>query len=229
MATDQQARWVFLSHSLDAATPAYGGAAGAAISADKRMDRGNSCNTSRWALSNHLGTHLDFPRHFIANGATIDDYPAEFFVFRSVGVIELGAVAGGQVVDVEHLRPFSPPGDVEILLLKTGFGNRRSLDTYWSENPGYSPDLANYLRKTFPALRVLGFDSISLSSFLHRDLGREAHRRFLGHDRPILPLEDMNLEDVRTSSRFRQLILAPWRVRDADAAPCTVMAELLPR
>ncbi len=50
---------------------------------------------------------------------------------------------------------------------------------FWKENYGFHPKLANFIRKNFPKVRIFGFDSISISSFTDRILGREAHKAFL--------------------------------------------------
>ena len=87
--------------------------------------------------------------------------------------------------------------------------------------------MAEYLRKTFPMLRIMGFDSISLSSFANRDVGREAHKAFLENDRPILPLEDMDLGRIENKSVINKVITAPMHVQSADGSPCTVFAEMV--
>lgn len=220
-------RWIPLSYPLDEKTPSYGDGKGLHRTFDKSLARGDSCNTSTWTFSNHLGTHLDFPRHFVEDGRTIDDYPLDSFIFCRVGFVDLGELDGGRIITWQDLEAADLPAEIELLLIKTGFCHKRNLPAYWQENPGFSPDLADRLREAFPALRLLGFDSISLSSFSHRDLGRQAHKRFLDHQRPILPLEDMDLSRLNNSSSpLKQVIVAPWMMREADAVPCTVLAEI---
>lgn len=219
-------RWITLSYKLDENTPAYGNGKGVECTQDKSIAHGDSCNTSRWSFSNHIGTHLDFPRHFSKHGKTLDDYPIEFFVFERIGFVDLGDVSSGKIISWQDFKQFDIPSDIEILLVKTGFCNKRNLPIYWQENPGFSPQLADDLRDLFPSLRIFGFDSISLSSFAHRELGREAHKRFLDNDHPILPLEDMDLSPITGNIKLKQVIAAPWMVREADAVPCTVIAEV---
>ena len=219
-------KWIFLSYPMSADTPAYGDDDGAVIAPMKQILSGDSCNTGHWSFPNHLGTHLDFPKHFVRHGRDADDFSADFFVFKKVAVFDLGDVNPGEIISKPHLEGNVLPRDLEMLLIRTGFYRMRKSPVYWRNNPGFSPDLADYFRRSFPGLRVLGFDSISLSSFAHRELGREAHRRFLEEPYPILPLEDMDLEKISGATRFRRLIVAPWMVSKADAVPCTVMANL---
>ncbi|MGD9826058.1 cyclase family protein [Desulfobacter sp.] len=214
----------FISYPLGKDTPAFGNGDGIRIQALKQMDSGDSCNTSYWNLPNHLGTHLDFPKHFIQNGNHATDYNAGFFVFNHSWMIHLGEVKPGEIISSEHLRGFFIPNEIELLIIKTGFCKNRDKAVYWHNNPGFSPQLADFLRDTFPNLRVLGFDSISLTSFAHRQTGRKAHKRFLEGNRPLLLLEDMDLIKVSGNSRFKQITIAPLRVSKTDASPCTVLA-----
>jgi Predicted metal-dependent hydrolase len=113
------------------------------------------------------------------------------------------------------------------LSLKPVFVHLREKDIYWENNPGFAPALAVFLRKRFPCLRVFGFDSISLSSFAHRETGHEAHKAFLDHSNPILLLEDMDLSAIDNSAKLKQIIVSPLLVEAADGAPCTVFANIL--
>ena len=119
------------------------------------------------------------------------------------------------------------PDNIDILLIKTGFCHLREKENYWRRNPGFAPSLAAFLRERFPHLKVLGFDSISLSSFAHRKIGQEAHKSFFDHPRPILLLEDMDLATVDNSTKLKQVIVAHLQVEGSDGAPCTVFANVI--
>ncbi len=217
-------KWMFLSYPLSMDTPVFGGGYGMRIQALKQMESGDSCNTSYWNLPNHLGTHLDFPKHFIQNGRNGSDYNADFLVFNHSWIIDLENVEPGEIISAEQVKDFFIPHEVELLIIKTGFCKNRDKAVYWQKNPGFSPQLAKFLKDTFPDLKVLGFDSISIASFVHRQTGRKAHKSFLEGDRPLLLLEDMDLNHVWADASFKQIIVAPLRVAKTDAAPCTVLA-----
>ena len=93
----------------------------------------------------------------------------------------------------------------------------------YKNNYGFHPDVYDYLIEYFPSVRVFGFDTISVSSFSHRMIGREAHKRFLNPIKPILLLEDMDLRDIRENIKFDTLVIAPLRIANCDGLPCTVM------
>ena len=77
-----------------------------------------------------------------------------------------------------------------------------------------------------PNVRVFGFDTISVSSFKHRDVGKQAHREFLDPKRPILLLEDMNLCDVNSQTKLERVLIAPLRIEKCDGLPCSVVGFL---
>jgi kynurenine formamidase len=226
MGTDARSKWVFLSYPLDETTPAYGGGESFKSHTVRSMAQGDSCNTSYWSLPNHIGTHVDYPRHFVDAGLTGDDYQAEDFIFTQIGFVDLGqvpdaAVLGSDDICLDELCPA-----IDMLVVKTGFSSKRNEPVYWQRNPGFSPHLADHLRDKFPRLRIFGFDSISVSSFAHRDIGRTAHRAFLEHERPLLLLEDMDLSALGKNTSLTRVIVAPLRVNKADGSPCTVMVEI---
>jgi len=218
--------WIYLSHPLDSDTPAYGGGQGFSAQTVNNMADGDSCNTGYWKLSNHIGTHLDFPRHFVADGKTLENYPPEFFIFEQVYLTRLNSISACQVIVPDDVNIVDAPETITLLLLKTGFETHREQALYWQQNPGFHPEVADYLRSNLPDLRIVGFDTISLSSFAHRDIGRTAHRAFLDHHHPIQLLEDMALGGVDESTHINQVVVAPLRVIGADGSPCTVMAQI---
>jgi len=222
----QETKWLYLSHILDDNTPIYGGGNGFFHEAEKSLANGDSCNKQKWNLSNHVGTHIDCPRHF-CEGTTIDFYPASFWIFKRISLIDLSAlVVPEQIVTWSDIKYHLPEDDVEFLLVKTGFTKFRNNEIFWQKNPGFAPDLAEKLKFSFPSLRLFGFDAISLTSYSDKPMGHKAHRAFLDSVKPILLLEDMDLTAVSTNTDFRQITVSPLIVKGSDASPCTVFAEV---
>ena len=80
---------IWLSHPLSADTPAYGGGEGMNIERITQIAAGNTANTSRFIFPNHLGTHIDAPHHFFDSGATVMDYPPEFWIFDNPLLVDV--------------------------------------------------------------------------------------------------------------------------------------------
>ena len=126
------------------------------------------------------------------------------------------------------------PVDTDLLLLRTGFERFRNvndMDRYIFEGPGIEAEVGVWLREKYH-LKFIGFDFLSLTSYCHREAGREAHRAFLSRDGkygkkaltgdPILIIEDMHLTEL--GGEVSSVIVAPLRYTMADGAPVTVIA-----
>jgi len=213
---------VYLSYILDKDTPTYGNRNQFDIIKKSDISKGDVANDSSISTTVHIGTHIDMPYHFYENGQTIEDFDANFWFFKKTIFIDIEPKS--HIIKDELLKKLDTIADIgyEILLVKTGICHRRESQEFWAENYGFHPDIADYLREYFPNIRVIGFDSISVSSLTDRMLGREAHKRFLNPKKPILLLEDMDLRELDKNSSLRELIISPLRISKCDGLPCTV-------
>lgn len=207
---------LYLSYFLNEHTPAYGGAEGTVqLENLGSIDEGKTSNNSRVSFPSHIGTHIDFPFHFSNSGKKSNDYPASFWIFEKIGFLDCSIDSVEDQID-------SLPQDIELLILKTGFGAKRVEQDYWASQPVIPAQFAWLFRSKFPSLRVFGFDMISLTSKLNKEEGRNAHLAFL-LEHNILVLEDMNLEFLRNTPQ--RVIIAPLLIENADGTPCTVIAS----
>jgi kynurenine formamidase len=114
-------------------------------------------NVQEFTAVTHVCTHVDAPRHFLADGATIDE-------------IDLSTFAGeGVVVDVSReeateitLEEFeAAPGEVregDIVLVYTGWGERYGAPDY-EPHPWLSTPLAEWLVER--DVKLVGLDVIT--------------------------------------------------------------------
>ena len=217
---------IFLSYPLDQNTPTYGNRDKFIIEPKSQISNGVGANTSSWTFTNnHLGTHMDTPHHFYNSGKKTLDYMAEDFCFDLIYFIEKNQVSGDLfTLSEEELNQI--PKKVEFLIIKTGYGAYRSLDKYHNDNPGLKSSLANVLKDRFSKLRAIGFDFISLTSWNHRDHGKESHLAFLGERNNFLIVEDMDLNNVDNHTKFNSLIMAPLRTEQGNGGPVTIIADI---
>jgi arylformamidase len=219
-------KYEFLSWPFGSSCPAYGGGKGIHIEKDKSLTQGDSCNSMSISFSNHSGTHLDAPLHFIEGGRTIDEYSAGELIHENPVVLELplepGRLIQPEDFDLKRSNLGSrDPASIEALLLKTGFCEKRMTDSYIYEGPGFSGESAQALLRLFPKLRFLGIDFLSVNRWKNRPEGRAAHMVFLGY-RGMLICEDMDLRCVSLNNAPKTLFVAPLRLEKGDGAPATV-------
>gem|GEM_PF-87610 len=225
---------ILLSYYIDRETPAYGGNGGPDITSERSIQAGHSSNSLRLNFSNHTGTHIDCPFHFDSGGEKLSEYSAEFWYCSRVATVVLDPQPlEGALIEFELLRKaideqisLSEIVKAEALIVKTGWSELRKDSVYSTAGPGWHRDVADGLRQLMPELRFFAFDLISISSFVHREEGREAHRAFLKHERPILPVEEMDLRSIYRGMKLNNLLISPLLLQDADGAPVTVWANL---
>ena len=212
---------VRLSHPLSESTPAYGGGAGLRVQRLTSISGGDTANSLRLDLPNHLGTHVDAPSHFFDGAPTLSDYAPEDWIFSRPILVDV-KVPSGALVGPEHLGDELPP-DTDLLIVRTGHGRRRGEPSYWEGGPGLSAELGTWLRNERPGVRAVGMDLISVTTRLNRAAGREAHRAFLdpaGAGEPIRLIEDMWIDKSIPSLSWA--VVVPLELQDADGAPVTV-------
>lgn len=211
----------FLSHPLSINTPLYGGVGKISAEPLKSIQAGDSCNSFLLSFPNHSSTHVDCPKHFIANGKQILDFTAKDWIFINPGFLEFPSTKN-QIIDFNpcDFTLGTAADQLDFLIIKTRFETYRGQEEYWKNGPGISHKLANRLKTYFPNLRGIGIDFISVSSFSDRTEGRLAHFALLSQD--ILIVEDMKLSSLFQAPT--KLVVSPLLFENLDGAPVTVFA-----
>ena len=222
-----QSKLIYLSYILDEKTPTYGNRNKFVCEKKSDISKGDVANDSSINSTVHIGTHIDMPLHFFEDGQTIEEFDTNYFRFTNVLFIDMlpeHIIVKDDLITL--LKKQTNKNSYDMLIVKTGICHRRDSEDFWKTNYGFDSSIAEYLRLEFPNVRVIGFDSISVSSFAHRMLGRESHKAFLNPKQPILLLEDMDLTHLNSTSKIIKLDIAPLRIAKCDGLPCTIIAEV---
>ena len=222
-----QSKLLYLSYLLDENTPTYGDRNRFVCEKKSNISKGDVANDSNINTTVHIGTHIDMPYHFFDNGQTIEDFNIDYFRFENILFIDMipdNIIVKDDLVAI--LETIDDKNKYDMLVIKTGICDRRDQSEFWETNYGFDPSIADYLRNYFPNVRVIGFDSVSVSSFSNRMLGRESHKVFLDPLNPILLLEDMDLTLLNKDSKIKKLDIVPLRISKCDGLPCTIIAEI---
>ena len=220
---------IYLSHTINNKTPIYGNKGNPIIRKTSQMEKGDTSNNSELILSAHTGTHIDAPYHFYEEGKTIEQYAPEFWICYHPCVMDIN-VELEEIITLNKIKEQLDhlPPNTDLLIIRTGFAKYRknNVKMYTLHNPGIAPEVGEWLRK-YHRIKMIGFDFISLSSYVHRDLGRMAHKAFLGKMEfngqpmePILIIEDMDLSKLNKS--LKKVIVSPLRFQFSDGSPVTV-------
>ena len=220
----------FLSYVLDPKDPVWPGEPNIEVTHCTQIKGDSKYNSFLSKLPNHCGTHYDGPWHFNPNGMKFTDLPMEYFWFDKVAVVD-APKKDEEGVMPEDLKPFEDSiSNAQLLLIKTGFAFIREKEParYQSHGPYIAPETASYLISTFPNLRTIGFDFISIGSPAN-DLSAQTHQILLGchSENFITGIEDMDLRPLYANpGKVERVIAAPLRIAGVDSSQVCVIAEL---
>ena len=170
-------KWIFLSYNLSPDLSAYANGDKIKISKTSDISKQKTSNNSLLELPSHFGTHIDFPYHFSETGKKGDKYNPEFFIFSNIQIIDItGEKIKNDLILPENLKKINSNENTDFVIIKTGFSDKRNSKEYWNNNYGFAPECAQFFKQNFPNLRAIGFDSMSVSSFQNRLIGRVAHK-----------------------------------------------------
>jgi arylformamidase len=176
-----------------------------------RMEDGAVCNLTHISMSAHTGTHMDAPRHFIADGITMEQMPFEPVIGRC-RVFELDCEDQITAYDLKKLR-LTPR---QRVLFKTR-NSRRSwaTDEFDQDFVSIRQDAAQYLVEQ--QVMTVGVDYLSIGGFNKDSV--ETHQIMLGAG--IWVIEGLNLAEINDG--YYELICLPIKFEGADGAPCRVV------
>jgi arylformamidase len=174
------------------------------------LDQGHACNLLRIHMSNHAGTHIDFPAHFIPGGKTSDAFELSHLMGRCL-VIAIDADA--PLVLPSHLLDHAIQAN-DIIFFKTA---NAALTEYTETYTAISLPAAQYLRDK--KVKIVGIDYLSVDR--HGDQGFPVHHELLAHD--ILIVENLDLKNVPTGCYDAKIY--PLKMQGVDGAPVRVSLE----
>jgi len=198
-----------ISLTITPSLPVWPGDPSIVLERISKMEDGEHNNVSQMASSVHIGTHVDAPYHFIADGKTIETLPLDVLI-GPAQVVEIPESC--DLITAEELKMAGIEAGMERVLLKT------RNNAYWTQ-PGLpfqrdfvaiSPDGAQYL--VARGVRLVGIDYFSIAPFGD---SVPTHRILLGAS--VIALEGVNLSEVPAGKYT--LYCLPLKLGGSDGAP----------
>lgn len=221
--------YVLLSHPITLDAPNWPGAPRITVRPLHQIALGDVANTHVVEIYSHYGTHVDGPYHFNPEGARLSQLDMGDFIYSRPAVLDL-PLGDNQLVQAADIADAEVDRGADLLIIRSGFEQHRSeRERYEARGPGFSAAAARRLRDTFPRLRALAIDWLSLAAFSGGDEGVEAHRELLGRargDRAILIYEDVRVSAL-TGRRPSEMIALPLFIEGLDGCPCTIVAKVV--
>jgi arylformamidase len=176
-----------------------------------------------FTLNSHIGTHIDAPRHFYADGGAVDELPLDRLVMRQAVVLDVSGKPAGAGVTAEDLdRIGIVPAPGEIAVIKTLWTDRAwGTPDFWSNTVYLDPSVGEWVAAREVA--AVAMDCFPEKPFWRMTLTpaeRGAnHKRWLKAGIPMIQLLT-HLD--RIADRF-MLVALPLRLKGMDGAPARVV------
>ena len=135
--------------------------------------------------SNHMGTHLDAPRHFVTGGMTIDQIPMEWLCGPGVIVNLVDELDDLDVYTPEMIEAHVEVRKGDLLMLNTGwarfgqFGEEPDEERYVHVHPGPHADMIPWLLEK--EIKIWGVDAVSTDHPMNLPIGRFLGKGMHGH------------------------------------------------
>jgi arylformamidase len=182
----------------------------------------NTMNTVL-TLNTHIGTHIDAPRHFYADGGAVDALPLDRLVMREAVVLDVSGKAVGEGVTAADLeRTGVRPQAGQIAVIKTLWTDRAwGKPEFWAETIHLEPSVSEWT--TEHGVAAVAMDCFPEKPFWRMQLTpaeRGAnHKRWLKAGIPMIQMLT-NLGAI--GDRFT-LVALPLRLMGMDGSPARVV------
>ncbi len=214
---------VDLSYTLEEGMPAWPTQARYSATVYESYDYGDVAVHSGICMSEHTGTHIDAPKHFIRGGTPIDELDPGTVMGRGV-TIHAEDLKPREVLTLERIHAFEKEnGEItrgDIVMIRFGWDEKYALQPgcadFLKDWPGLSGEAAEYLVEK--AVAVVGCDTLSLDAF-----GVEVnicHNILLGNGIPIIE----NICNLRLLPPFSYIIGLPNKFKGGSGSPIRLVA-----
>ena len=186
-------------------------------------------SNTKLTLATHIGTHVDAPYHFHANGTTVEDMPLNRYMGPAL-LLDLRPVAKGLTpLSVDDLQQAGATPEAvrgNIVVLFTGWAAAESGGVhFYSQGPYLSNEGAAYLANNdvnavsvdFPIDKHPATPQSTIDDF-------PVHRLLLGRGIPLI--ENLINLDQLVGKEF-ELWALPIKLKDGDGAAARAVARIL--
>jgi arylformamidase len=168
---------------------------------------GDICTLSQIEMSVHTGTHMDAPRHFLKDAATMESMPID----ATVGLARVIPILDERVIGREELLQHDLQAGERILFKTANSDERWDTDVFDEDFIFIAKDAAEYLVEC--GVRTVGVDYLSVGGF-RQDMA-ETHQTILGAG--IWIIEGLDLRDVTPG--LHEMVCLPLKLVGSDGAP----------
>ena len=182
-----------------------------------RLSDGAPSEVTRWLIGSHTGTHIDAPRHFLEDGATVEKLPLDIFI-GPVRVVD-AITENDDAITAKTVEQANLDGATRVLFKTSNSEKRLTKKEYDFSFVGIAADGAQALVDA--GVRIVGIDYVTIEA---RDQTDEwpTHHILCGNG--VVILEGADLRNISDGTYF--MCCLPMRLKGSEGAPTrTVLIE----
>jgi arylformamidase len=207
--------WIDLSLPLHAETVHWPGHPRYSVTDLMSIAAGDEMNVSALSMCSHFGTHIDAPRHYYADGPSVDELPLELLA----GPCRIVSYQGSGHIPPEYVDGLALEG-VRRLLIRTRNSETLARPEFDERYLALTPAATE--RLVAMGVELLGLDGYSIGPF-EPELGMPVHRIFLAAGPARVAVEEVDLSQVEAGDY--DLVVAPLRLVGLEGAPARVFVR----
>jgi arylformamidase len=179
------------------------------------MERGDHSNNSAIHMGVHTGTHLDAPKHGIANGKSIDQMPLDI----AIGPARVIEIKDNRTVRPEEIKHYDFKRGERILFKTLNSPKCWNTDNFVEDFVDISPEAARFLVDA--GVSLVGLDYLSVRAPASPG---GAHETFFSAG--VWLLEGLNLAAVKAGNY--DLICLPLKLIQVEGSPVRAVLRPIP-
>ena len=176
-----------------------------------------------FTMNSHVGTHIDAPRHFFPEFASVDEVALDRIVMREAIVLDVSHKGPDSIITADDLEKTGvKPEPHQIPVIKTLWTDRKwGTAEFWSQMICLDPSVSEWTAER--GIPAVAMDCFPEKPFWRMTLKPEErglnHRTWLKAGIPMIQFL-MNLSSI--GNRFT-LVALPLRLKGMDGSPARVV------
>ena len=178
--------------------------------------------TRKFTMGSHCGTHVDAPKHFIENGASIDQFDVNDLIGEAL-LINLGKKSPNEVINLNSFKTeFLKYPNIKRVIFRTDWSDYWNTSQFYQGWPYFDEESIDFLINN--NIKLLGIDFPSPdSAYFGTDCSLDSpNHKKLFNNNVILTEYLTNLINLKPGLIY--IMVSPLKLLNFDGAPSRVTA-----
>ena len=202
--------WIDISTTLEDGMVHWPGDIPVRIQQTSSLAAGDEANVTSLSMSAHTGTHVDAPRHFIAEGKDITQLSLEVLT----GPAKIFHIQDPKIITLTEIKDLPITVGDRILFRTRNSDQDWTMQSFREDYVYLATDAALFLKAK--GIVCVGIDYLSIAG---KENGAEVHKQLLGAG--IVIIEGLNLRETEPGNY--EMVCLPLKIKGADGAPARVI------